>query len=77
MDFQGGRKMTLQGDLPETVYCNGRKLARGKDGIHFEAPAGKCRLLLKYGESKRIIDRLHLILTTDERQNLRGRQTGK
>ena len=77
MDFQGGRKMTLQGDLPEAVYCNGRKLARGKDGLRFEAPAGNCRLLLKYGESKRIIDRLHLILTTDERQNLRGRQTGK
>jgi len=69
--------MSLQGDLPETVYCNGRKFAHGKDGLHFEVPAGKCRLLLKYGESKKIIDRLQLILTPDERQNLRGHQTGK
>ena len=77
MDFTGGRKMSLQGDLPKTVYCNGRKLVRGKDGVHFEAPAGNCRILLQYGESKRIIDRLHLILNADSRQNLRGSQTGK
>ena len=66
MDFPGGRKMTLKGDLPTAVYCNGKQLKTEKGILSFDAPSGKCRILLRYGKSKR--DRLQLILTPAGRE---------
>jgi len=53
MDFQGGAKMTLRGNLPDaTILCNGEKVETGGGTVRFDAPPGKCRLLLQYGKSK-------------------------
>ena len=68
MDFSGGRKMTLKGNLPAAVYCNGKRLKKEKGILNFDAPSGKCRILLRYGKSKRILDRLQLILTPADRE---------
>ena len=61
MDFPGGRKMTLKGNLSESLYCNGKKIQQKHGIVHFDAPAGKCRILLQYGKSK-VPDHLQLIL---------------
>ena len=61
LDFPGGKKMTLKGDLSTVVYCNGKLLKTEKGILSFDAPSGKCRILLRYGKTKR--DRLQLILT--------------
>ena len=65
MDFRGGKAMTLKGDLPETLLCNGRKIERSSDSFRFDAPAGKCRLLLRYGKPRSTQDRVQLILAPE------------
>ena len=53
MDFQGGRKMTLKGDLPDAmILCNGKTIEGSSGVVRFDAPAGKCRLLLRYGKAR-------------------------
>ncbi len=63
MDFEGGRKMKLQGDLPGTVYLNGKKLATADGTLHFDAPSGKCRILLQYLKTRKPVRYMQFILT--------------
>ena len=65
MDFRGGKTMTLKGDLPETLLCNGRKIERSNGIFRFDAPAGKCRLLLRFVKPQSARDRLQLLLAPE------------
>ena len=63
MDFPGGKKMTLKGNLPKTVFLNGNVLKAEKGIIHFDAPEGPCRILLQYEKPASLRGLLQLILT--------------
>ena len=66
MDFPGGKKMTLKGNLPKTVFLNGNALKTEKGITHFDAPAGPCRILLQYEKPASLRGLLQLILTPAE-----------
>ena len=68
MDFTGGKKMTLKGNLPKTVFLNGKALKTEKGITHFAAPAGPCRILLQYDKPASLRGLLQLILTPDDQQ---------
>ena len=53
--------MVLKGELPETILLNGSKLLPQKNHLKFAASEGKCRLLLIYPPSKRMVRQLVLI----------------
>ena len=69
MDFNGGRKMTLSTDLPagSRIYCNGKLLDSAKGAVTFDAPAGKCRILIQSGKTKSPVQSVQLFLTPAER----------
>ena len=69
MDFNGGKKMTLQTNLPDDsrIYCNGKLLELRKSSVSFDAPAGKCRLLIQTGKSRSPMQFVKLFLTPTER----------
>jgi len=63
VEFSGGKKMLLRGNLPKEVYCNGKKLKTVRNTLKFDAPAGKCRILMQYLEQRRALKHIQLILT--------------
>ena len=63
MEFEGGKPMLLQGDLPKVVYCNGKQLKVTKRTLKFDAPAGKCRIVFQHLNQRRPLRNIQLILT--------------
>ena len=68
LDFDGGQKMTLRSELPpgSRGWLNGKPLAPVTDEFSFDAPAGRCRLLLQLGSSKSLLKHLVLLLAPAE-----------
>ncbi|MBE6366883.1 MAG: hypothetical protein E7052_03100 [Lentisphaerae bacterium] len=61
-EFTGGQAITLQGTLPDTIYCNGQKLHPRQREISFTAPAGKCRIVFQHLNSRRPVRFVQLII---------------
>ncbi|MBE6359628.1 MAG: hypothetical protein E7057_10355 [Lentisphaerae bacterium] len=62
MDFDGGKEFTLMGNLPETVYLNGKKVETADGTLRFQAPSGKCRILFQHLNTRRPLRQIQLIL---------------
>ena len=65
MRFQGKGKMTLRGDLPETVYCSGKTLKAVKGSVELGELQGDCRVVLVYPPQTRSQKNLVLLLKED------------
>ena len=66
MDFQGGRKMVLRTLPAQEIYCNGKLLKPEKNMVVFDAPAGKCRVVVHYGKSKAVKKFVKMLLAPAE-----------
>lgn len=64
LEFQGGGKFALKGDLPKVVLFNGRQLKHSGIRAGFDAPAGKCRILVIYPPQKRTLR--HFVLFVEK-----------
>ena len=62
VEFTGGRRGTLCGDLPAEIIVNGKVLKTSRGQVNFFAPAGRCRVVMSIPPGIRMLREIAVVV---------------